>query len=760
MQPESVRRKDAAALQLLTDPVVIVDQGWIVVDANPAARNAFGVAARTLFWTSIASVSAELEKLIRTVIRAAGAREFQHPISGVWFAVDVHDAPDGARVLHFRDVTRMREAELTARDARAKLESEIALRRDAEHRAELNNEFTQALLENVEAGIVACDETGHLRLFNRSTRQFHGLPEAPIPADEWASHYDLYYPDGVTPLRKEDIPLYRAFCGEIVRNAEMVIAPRNGPRRNLLASGRAFFARDGRKLGAVVAMHDVTHRKIANKRVRNALREFRSLFKDAPIAYHEIDRAGCIRRVNRTECLLFGCTREEMLGRPVWEFVPEGQREASRTAVKEKLAGIRPLRPFEREYRAASGALITAEVHENLIKDSSGAILGIRTALLDITDRKRTEEQARVALRERTAREQAEADSAEIKSILERIGDAYIAFDTEWRYTYVNQRGAELARKPAEELIGRCVWDEFPEAVQTAFFTELHRSLRDQISIQFENYFAPLGKWFDNTVYPSPHGVSVFYRDVTERKRAEHSLEKKTVDLARKNAELEAFAYMASHDLQEPLRAVTAFTELLARKHGTQLGPEAQEFIRHILSGTVRMRELIDDLLLLCRVGDTDPARLRDIDLREVLNVVRRNLAGPIRDTGATIELADLPSVKGIETHLTQLLQNLIANSIRYRGDRAPSISITPERGTREWKFAVRDNGIGFDPRHAQNIFKPFTRLGPPGSGTGIGLAICKKIVESRGGRIWAESVPGAGSAFHFTIPDDIGAPE
>lgn len=166
-------------------------------------------------------------------------------------------------------------------------ESEVQKRRADECALEASQQFVQAVLDNIDAGIVACDETGTLTLFNNAAREFHGIPEAPLQAENWPAHYDLYYPDGKRLLQKEDIPLY--------------IAPKNGRRRTVLASGRALHAPDGRKLGAVVAMQDITHRKLSSMRIRQALRQFRALFNDAPIAYHEVDCQGIIRRVNRAD---------------------------------------------------------------------------------------------------------------------------------------------------------------------------------------------------------------------------------------------------------------------------------------------------------------------------------------------------------------------------------------------------------------------------------------------------------------------------
>ena len=711
MKAGSTTLPDAAILANLPYGVIVVAWDGAIEYANPAARKLLGSEPR---------VPSALQERIQALTNL--------PASFDYGAVRVEVGADRQR-----KIVTVRE--LTSDD---------------------KPDFIEAVLDNISTGVVVCDENGTLRLFNRATRTFHGLPETPIPADQWAQYYDLYYPDGVTPMRKEDIPLYRALQGEMVKDQEFVIAPKSGRPRTLLATGRSMFGHDGRKIGAVVAMRDVTHRKLSSRRVRDAFRHFRTLFNDAPIAYHEIDRQGIIRRVNRAECRLFGRSRGEILGHYPWDLMPERAKEESKRAVAEKLDGTRPLTPTEREFTTRDGHGIIVEMHENHILDGNGRIIGLRTAFLEVTDRKRMEEQAQAIAREKAARAVAEADSTDIRNILERIGDAYMAFDTEWRYTYVNRRAAELARRPASELLGKCVWDAFPEAVNTAFYTELHRATREQVSMTFENHFAPLGKWFENTVYPSPAGAAVFYRDITDRKRIEQTLEQRTALLAQKNAELEAFASMASHDLQEPLRMIRGYTGLLAKRYSGVLDEDADTFIQYADDGAARMQERISAFLSLCRAGSLDPSLIADTSVQEALEYALLDLAALIDENGGRLEYGDLPRVRVVGSHLTQLFQNLLANAIRYRSEIAPIVTVSAERTVDEWRFSVADNGVGFDMSYAEHIFRPFKRLRNDGAGIGMGLAICKKIVESRGGRIWVESSIGIGSVFHFTIPDEV----
>jgi signal transduction histidine kinase len=234
----------------------------------------------------------------------------------------------------------------------------------------------------------------------------------------------------------------------------------------------------------------------------------------------------------------------------------------------------------------------------------------------------------------------------------------------------------------------------------------------------------------------------------------ERRVEERTRELMRSNDELRQFAYIASHDLQEPLRTVGSYAQLLGKRYRDQIGDEANEFINFMVDGVARMHDLLNDMLAYSRVTDAERKPFEMVDCNVVLQSALANLEASIKSSEAEVEAAPLPHVYGDGVQIAQVFQNLISNSLKYRSAEAPKVRVTVERNNDEWTFRVADNGMGIEPKYQDRIFGIFKRLhGKEIAGTGMGLAICKKIVEHHGGRIWVESEIGKGSQFCFTIP-------
>jgi PAS domain S-box-containing protein len=432
------------------------------------------------------------------------------------------------------------------------------------------------------------------------------------------------------------------------------------------------------------------------------------------------------------------------------------------------------------------------------LRDRQGQIIGTMGISHNITDRKRAERElqeykahleelveARTKELSRTneqlkqdicARERAEEAlhraEARYRILVEELpAVAYVAEPGEaGAWLYVSPKiESMLGFSPAEWKADRQLWFRqiHPEDREGVLAKEKGSVARGE-ALHFEyRMFARDGRvvWIHDGAALAPdvpggrplhHGVLL---DISERKRAEQELAGKVEELARSNADLEKFAYVASHDLQEPLRMVASYTQLLARRYKGKLDTDADEFIGFAVDGAARMQTLIQDLLSYSRVT-TEGKSLHLTDAKAACNAALENLQTSIKDSNAVVNAGPLPAVLADATQLTQLFQNLIGNAVKYRNERRPEICVAAKPNGDEWSFSVQDNGIGIEPQYSERIFQMFQRLHTREeySGTGIGLAICRKIVERHGGRIWVESQPGQGSTFLFTIPRAEGA--
>jgi PAS domain S-box-containing protein len=358
------------------------------------------------------------------------------------------------------------------------------------------------------------------------------------------------------------------------------------------------------------------------------------------------------------------------------------------------------------------------------------------------------------------------------KLILETAGEGIYGLDRQGRVSFANPAAARMLGFTAEELVGQKVHelvhhspsDGSPNPFEAC---PLCAPLQDGLARQGPDELL----WrADGTSFPVEYtstpileedqiaGLVVTFQDITERLRTEQALARRAAELARSNAELEQFAYVASHDLQEPLRAVVSYVQLLEKRYRGQLDARADKYIAYAVDGARRMQTLINDLLAFSRV-DRQGQSPAPIETETMLGLALANLRLAIEESEASVTHGPLPVVVADRTQLLQLFQNLVGNALKFRGEDAPRIHVRAERGEGEWRFAVEDNGIGIAPDYQERIFLLFQRLHGRTEypGTGIGLAICKKIVERHGGRIWVESTGSSGSTFYFTIPDQDG---
>jgi PAS domain S-box-containing protein len=359
-------------------------------------------------------------------------------------------------------------------------------------------------------------------------------------------------------------------------------------------------------------------------------------------------------------------------------------------------------------------------------------------------------------------------------SLVDTLPVSILRKDLKGRVTYGNRSYCEKMRKPLSELVGKTDFDLFPRDFAEKYARDDDKVITTgEMFEDIEGHRTGDGKRIYVHVLKAPVrdargaivGTQIIFWDVTARKLAEEALEKAATELARSNKELEQFAYVASHDLQEPLRMITSYTQLVGKRYSDKLDTNAKEFMQFAVDGAMRMQRLIQDLLIYSRVG-TRGKPFEQIRCGQVLDNALANLRIAIEESGTQITHDELPSVMGDSVQLTQLFQNLIGNAIKFRGQGAPKIHICATRRTREeadddarpreeWVVCVRDNGLGIEPQYFDRIFVIFQRLHTQDQypGTGIGLAICRKIIERHSGKIWVESAPGQGSNFFFTLP-------
>jgi PAS domain S-box-containing protein len=319
-----------------------------------------------------------------------------------------------------------------------------------------------------------------------------------------------------------------------------------------------------------------------------------------------------------------------------------------------------------------------------------------------------------------------------------------------------------------DELLGQKVKNIIPDGFAERLIADALRSVEEALAQQIGTGIELTGRRKDKSEFPieimlspleSAEGtlVTAAVRDITNRKKAEANLLNKVEELNRSNEELEQFANIASHDLQEPLRMVASYTQLLSKRYKGKLDADADEFISFAVDGATRMQRLIQDLLEYSRVG-TKGKELVDTSSEESLGQALINLSGAIEESGAQVTHDPLPNVLADETQLIQLFQNLIGNGIKYqKPGEIPRVHISAvKRDAAKWTFSVKDNGLGIDSQYFEKIFGMFQRLHKREefAGTGIGLAICKKIAERHGGAISVESLVGTGSTFHFVLAD------
>ena len=465
--------------------------------------------------------------------------------------------------------------------------------------------------------------------------------------------------------------------------------------------------------------------------------ELNSFFSLSPDMLCIIGIDGYFKKVNPAFTNILGYTESEFLNNAKIEFIHPSDKEKTNNETERLLKGGQPAY-FENRFVAKNKGIVWLAWSFTAILDE-GLVFAVAK---DITYRKKLEE-------ERTR-------------ILESISDYFYALDVNFNFTYINAEAKKLFKQGEDSLLGKNIWEIFPMLKESDFYLNAVKAFQKMEPVHFEFYDTIYDNWYEESFYPTEDGLSVFFRSVNSRKQSEAKLKelnkvlaKNAAEMAASNAELERFAYVASHDLQEPLRMVSGFMQLLLKKYDAVIDDDGKKYINFAIDGATRMKTLIHDLLHYSRSG-TGEHDLEPVDMNEVMADVKMILKTTMVAADASLIIDDLPIINANILMVNQLMQNLVSNAIKYQEEgNKPIIKISCLQQTNEWEFTVQDNGIGIPIGYEEKIFEVFHRLHTKQqySGTGIGLSICNKIVEKLGGKIWVQPDNTGGSKFKFTIP-------
>jgi PAS domain S-box-containing protein len=633
---------------------------------------------------------------------------------------------------------------------------DVTARKAAEAALRDSEERWRATIDSASEGMLIYDRALVIVAANRAAERIVRLPaSALIGKLGFTSLLPCIDEDGA-PLGQDERPTRVTVRTGKPQTGRVVGIRRPDGSTTWLSVNTAFLRRADETdyYGLVSTVSDITAQHDAEARLKESEARFRRTFELAGSGMAHIGMDRRFIRVNRRLCEILGYPEEELLqltGRQISH--PEDLDIINEQRPRLYAGEIDSVR-VEKRYLRKDGSAVWVRFTMTVERDAEGRPLYEIAVYDDIT----AQLDAQVRLSDSEAR---------FRQTFE-LAASGICHVVDGRFVRVNRSFCEIMGYSEKQLLGKTVKElSHPEDrdVTDAERARIHRGEIE--SARFEKRYVradggviwcKIAVALVRDVFGMPQYEVAVFDDITERKRAEAALRDAHEELKRSNAELEQFAYVASHDLQEPLRMVASYTQLLSRRYDARLDHDAREFMAYIVDGATRMKQLIEDLLAYSRVG-TKGGEFKPVSSEAALRRALFNLRAGIEEAGAVVTHDAMPTLPADEVQLGQLLQNLIGNALKFRSASVPRIHVGVSQKEQEWQFEVRDNGIGIEPQYYERIFMVFQRLHNKGeySGTGIGLAICKKVVERHGGRIWVESRPGQGSSFYFTLPKEKG---
>src|SRR6202453_2135468 len=628
---------------------------------------------------------------------------------------------------------------------------DISVRKEAEkHLARMEGRY-RGLLEAAPDAMVVVNQGGEIVLLNVQAEKQFGYRRDELLGQKVKNIIPSGFAERLIADEKRSVE--DALAQQIGTGIELIARRKNGSEFPIEIMLSPLDSAEG--ILVTAAIRNISVRREAEKHLALMEGRYRGLLEAAPDAMVVVNPSGDIVLLNVQAEKQFGYRRDELVGQKVKNIIPEGFAErlvadglrSAEDALAQQIGTGIELIALRK-----NGTEFPIEIMLSPLDSAEGIL--VTAAIRDISVRKEAEKHlARMEGRYR--------------GLLEAAPDAMVVVNQKGDIVLLNVQAEKQFGYHRDELVGQRMKNIIPAGFAERLIADALRSTEDALAQQIGTGIEITGRRKDGTEFPieimlspleSAEGVLVTaaIRDITTRKVAEAHLLYKVEELNRSNEELGQFAYIASHDLQEPLRMVASYTQLLARRYKGRLDSDADEFITFAVDGANRMQRLIQDLLAYSRVG-TKGKELRETSSEEALQRAILNLRGAIADSGAMVTHDPLPPVLADETQLVQLFQNLIGNAIKYQNPGVPRIHISAiKNGGGKWTFSVRDNGLGIDPQYFERIFVMFQRLHKREefAGTGIGLAICKKIVERHGGTISVESQPGQGSNFLFALEE------
>ena len=603
---------------------------------------------------------------------------------------------------------------------------------ERERQLERERNLIDQVLETSPVGIQVLDSDGEITRMNEHLRELLEISDDEAPAYD-PSDRTVYDEDG-REIEVDDRPFVRTLeTGEPVYDRLLRAELPSGDAR-WLSVNAVPIPTDGGEIDRVVSSaEDVTDLKEREAELSTELDEIFGRISDA---FYALDEEFRFTHVNEQAEELLRHSEAELLGENLWEVFPTAAeidevRDAFHTALETQEATSYEL------YYDTLGFWVEANIYPSET--------GVSVYFRDVTARRERERRL-------------EESERRYRTLAEYFPNGLVTlFDHDLEYTLAAGRGFDRIPVDPDDLEGSQFHDVWPEETATDLEPAFQAALEgEEASVELE-YADRV--WVLHAVPITDERGDVFAgmtmaQDITEQKEREQYLEDAKDRLEASNERLEHFAYAASHDLQEPLRMVSSYLQLIENRYGGALDEDGEEFLDYAVEGAERMRDMIDGLLKYSRI-ETRGDPFEPTDLEAVVDDVMDDLRLRIDESRADVSVGDLPRVNGDANQLRQLFQNLLSNAIEYSGDEPPEIDIEAERRGEAWTISVRDEGIGIDPVDQNRVFEVFQRLHSREDhpGTGIGLALCQRIVERHGGEIWVEAEPGTGSTFSVTLP-------